>query len=124
MTGLFEKTVAAICEEVARSHGLPAGDTAAFVLGQWRRMPRFLAWPLRFATLFFACSGLPGSIFHNLPPARRAQKIESWRTSPVGFCRDLMRFYRSLALLAIYSNAATPQPVKAMLHQSEGALTL
>lgn len=120
MTGLFEKTVAAICEEVARSQGLPAGDTAAFVLGQWQRMPRFLAFPLRLVTLFFACSGLPGSLFHNLPPARRARKIECWRTSVLGPCRDLMRFYRSLALLSIYS---TPQAAEITLHDREGALT-
>ncbi|MBL8219158.1 MAG: hypothetical protein JNL62_08005 [Bryobacterales bacterium] len=105
MSGLFEKTVAAICEEVARSQGQPSADVAAFVIGQWQRMPRFLAWPLRVATLVFACSGLPSGLFHRLPPAQRERKIESWRTSALGPCRDLMRFYRSLALLEVYRDA-------------------
>jgi len=105
MNGLFAKTVAAICEEVARAHGRPAGQTAAFVLSQWERMPRFLAWPLRLATVAFACSSLPAALFHHLPAARRERKMESWRTSPLGPCRDLMRFYRSLALLEVYRDA-------------------
>jgi hypothetical protein len=112
MPGLFENTVSAICYEVARSQDTgvapfdapPYNDVTAFVLGQWRRMPRFLAWPLRLATMAFAARGLlSGGFFHQLAPQRRRLQLEAWRTSSIGPCRDLIRFYRSLALLALYS---------------------
>jgi hypothetical protein len=113
MPGLFESTVSAICYEVARSQktGLvridspPWNDVTQFVMGQWGRMPRFLAWPLRIATLSFACGGLftKGRFFHQLAPHRRGLIIDAWRHSSIGPRRDLMRFYRSLALLALYN---------------------
>jgi hypothetical protein len=112
MAGLFENTVSAICYEVARSQDNgtapfdmpPYNDVVAFVLGQWRRMPRFLAWPLQLATVAFAARGLlSGGFFHQLAPQRRRLQLESWRTSSIGPCRDLIRFYRSLAILALYS---------------------
>jgi hypothetical protein len=118
MPGLFEDTVSAICYEVAASQDTgttsfdapPFNDVTAFVLTQWGRMPRFLAWPLRIATLAFAFAGLTsGSLFHRLAPHRRRVILESWRTSPLGPCRDLIRFYRSLATLAIYSRGGQPR---------------
>src|ERR1700751_5866960 len=116
MPGLFEKTVSAICYEVARSQdrGIapfdapPFNDVAAFVLGQWQRMPRFLAWPLRLATIAFATWGLlSGGFFHQLVRERRRLQLESWQTSSIGPCRDLIRFYRSLAILALYSRGGS-----------------
>lgn len=104
MSGLFEKTVAAICEELARPQNCAPGKATEFVLSQWARMPRFLAWPLRLATIAFACSPLPSGLFHRLPSNERNTVIERWRNSAIGPCRDLMRFYRSLALLALYSH--------------------
>ncbi|MFN7937885.1 MAG: hypothetical protein U0R19_31435 [Bryobacteraceae bacterium] len=104
MSSLFEKTVAAICEELARAQNGAPGKATEFVLSQWARMPRFLAWPLRLATIAFACSPLPSGLFHRLPSNERSTIIERWRTSAIGPCRDLMRFYRSLALLALYSH--------------------
>jgi len=115
MSGLFEKTVSAICYEVARSQGgfeTPSEeescrDVVEFVLGQWCRMPRFLAWPLRVATVAFGLRGLLfGSVFHRLPPCRRAALIELWRCSSVGVCRDLIRFYRALTIIALHSREA------------------
>jgi hypothetical protein len=68
-------------------------------------MPRFLAWPLRLATIAFGCRGIlaAGKFFHQLAPYRRRILIESWSQSSLGPCRDLIRFYRSLAILALYS---------------------
>jgi hypothetical protein len=112
MARLFEKTVSAICYEIASSQDSgtapfdlpPYNDVVAFVLGQWQRMPRFLAWPLRLATLAFATRGLlSGGFFHQLAPQRRRLQLESWRTSAIPPCRDLVRFYHSLAILALYS---------------------
>jgi hypothetical protein len=106
--GLFEHTVSAICYQIAYSEGWPQlasyNDVTRFVLQQWGRMPRFFAWPLRLATVWFAVSGLSkGHLFHRLSPQRRAIQLESWRSSRLGPYRDLVRFYRSLALLSLYS---------------------
>jgi hypothetical protein len=108
MPGLFEYTVSAICYEIAGSEMPqsvpPYNHVTGFVLEQWGRMPRFLAWPLRAATLAFACSSLwKGRLFHRLSPAQRHLKFERWRHSSLGPCRDLVRFYRSLALLVLWS---------------------
>lgn len=112
--GLFEKTVSALCGAIARTESGsapadadPYDDVTAFVLGQWRRMPLFWGWPIRFATLTFAMRGFwnGGSVFHRLPPARRERAIESWQNSSFGPCRDFIRFYRSLTLLALYSRS-------------------
>jgi hypothetical protein len=113
MPRIFESTVSAICYELARSQDCgvaaidraPYNDVAAFVLAQWNRMPRFLAWPLRFATIVFAATGIlsGGGLFHRLPPNRRGVLVDSWRNSFLGPCRDLIRFYQSLTILAFYS---------------------
>ena len=118
MPGLFENTVSAICYEIARSQDSgtvpfdvpPYNDVVAFVLAQWREMPRFLAWPLRLATVTFATRGLlTGSFFHQLAPQRRRLQLESWRTSSIRPCRDLIRFYRSLTILALYSRRGSTE---------------
>ena len=114
MPGLFENTVSAICYEVARCQDSdttpPYNDVVAFVLGQYQGMPRFLAWPLRLTTIAFAARGLlSGGFFHQLAPQRRGLQLESWRTSSIGPCRDLIRFYRSLAILALYSRGESPR---------------
>jgi hypothetical protein len=119
MPRLFEPTVSAICEVTACSQytGVdpidtpPYSDVTAFVLGQWQRMPRFLAWPLRLVTVGFALSGLltAGNFFHRLDRQRQLQIVESWRVSSIGPCRDFVRFYRSLALLALYSRTGNIQ---------------
>jgi len=115
---LFQDTVSAICYEVARWHSInetpvelpPWNDVTAFVLGQWRRMPRFLAWPVWVATIVFAVSGLQhGSLFHRLAPHRRFYQLESWRLSSAGPRRSFVRFYSSLTLLALYSRNRMPE---------------
>jgi hypothetical protein len=117
MARLFEKTVSAICYEIALSQqsgnapfdSPPYNEVAAFVLGGWQRMPSFLAWPLRLATLAFALRGLlSGGFFHRLAPQRRRPLLESWRSSSIGLCRDMVRFYRGLTILALYSRPSPP----------------
>jgi hypothetical protein len=105
MTRLFENTVSAICNEVAGTKDATASPSvAAFVLRQWRRMPRFLAWPLWLVTIVFALSAVfSGGLFHRLPQARREAVLNRWRFSPIGPLRDFIRFYRSLAILAAFS---------------------
>ena len=109
MMRMFEKTVSALCYEIARGHARdgfadpPYNDVVRFVLEQYGRMPRFLAIPMGLATIAF---GYAGKRFHRLEPAKRRARLNSWTNSPIGPCRDLMRFYRSLVLLAVYSRPA------------------
>ncbi|HWC00731.1 MAG TPA: hypothetical protein VG672_28690 [Bryobacteraceae bacterium] len=71
-------------------------------------MPRFLAWSLRMLTFLFSLAGIRYGrrpFFAN-PAAARARQWQRWRTHRLGICRDLVRFYESLATLALYSPAA------------------
>src|SRR5262249_5115703 len=72
---------------------------------QHARMPDYLRLPLQMAAQGFDASALlyAAQFFHSLPPEARARQISAWKGSSVGFKRDLMRYFESLALLAIYS---------------------
>ncbi len=114
MPGLFSKTVSAICDQLAQMEdGGPRESQApvvtAWVMEQWVRMPRFLAWPVCAGTIVFSLCGLVtrGALFHRLPAERKQSQLEAWRNSSIGACRDLVRFYRSLAVLAYYSATYT-----------------
>ncbi len=109
---LLANTISALSYELASRHAWEQDDphpnynhVARFVLEQVDRMPRFLAWGVKAATAFFACSRwmLEGSFFHRCPPGRRRVQVESWSRSRIGLCRDLMKFYTSLVVLALYS---------------------
>jgi len=112
---LYESTVSALCYEIAAAHAAGAGDALAgpyndvvrFVLQQRAGMPRVLGSGVQFATLVFAAMALPhGGLFHRLPPPRRGLRVAAWALSGLGPCRDLMRFYSSLAIVALYSRPA------------------
>jgi len=105
---LFENTVSALCYEIGAAQGslaAPYNDAARFVLRQHGAMPRVLGWGVRTATLLFALAAVArhGTLFHRLPPARRHVQAAAWTASRFGPCRDLMRFYASLAIMALYS---------------------
>ena len=111
MAALFERTVSAICYEIARSQAEnqdaralpPYNDVVAFVLGQVGRMPRFLARLIKIATLDLALTSLiRGHLFHRLSPWQRAIRLEQWRHSFWGPRRSLAHFYRALVFLALY----------------------
>ena len=88
----------------------PFNDLTAFILRQRARMPDYLRGPMLAATLGFDLSGLvrSGHRFHTQPPAFRSRQVDSWKNSPVGFARDLVRYYESLATLALYSRETAP----------------
>lgn len=110
MRGIFFKTVSALCYDVARAQMPGCGaqnhynDVTNFVLASWESMPRFLALPIRIATVGFAVSAAvtTGNFYHRLSPGRRAARLEAWRHARLRVCRDLIRFYSSLATLALY----------------------
>jgi len=103
----FEAVVSALVYSIVESCGLPSAHrqpnrVVNFVLRQHANMPDFLRWPLLGLTLAF---DLAGGIyflgcFHRLGNERRKVQMELWRQSPLGPCRDMLRFYDSLTILA------------------------
>jgi hypothetical protein len=112
MPEYFENTVSALVYELCALHGATPretypcyNDVVRFVLEQLDRMPSFLALPTRAATMAFGASRLllEGSFFHQRESQRRRLQVETWRRSKLGPCQDLMKFYASLVVLALYS---------------------
>jgi choline dehydrogenase-like flavoprotein len=83
----------------------PYNDLTRFVLGQHERMPDYLRGTMLAATLGFDLLGFlrTGQPFHRLSPSVRRRQIEAWKSSKLGFKRDLIRYYESLTALAFYS---------------------
>ena len=118
---LFQSTVSALCYEIAGSHAeggseewaAPYNDVTRFVIRQHRNMPLILGGAIQLATLLFALMALArnGTLFHRLPPPRRRVQVAVWSISRFGPCRDLMRFYSSLVILALYSRPRLAQAV-------------
>ena len=104
----FHDTVSALAYSLALPHANspelqpPFNDLTQFILTQHAQMPDYLRGPMRLATL-----GFDATRFHRQPPEKRARQIERWKHSTRGFQRDLIRYYESLALLALYSRAPT-----------------
>src|SRR5690349_16220634 len=100
----FHDAVSALAYSLAQPHANapelqpPFNDLTQFILTQQAQMPDYLRGPMRAATLGFDLAG-----FHRQPPGKRAQQIERWKNSTRGFQRDLVRYFESLALLALYS---------------------
>ena len=124
---LFQSTVSALCYEISGAHGAPCAagenamlappynDIAQFVIGQRHAMPQFLGTAMQLATLLFAFAALArgGNLFHRLRPPQRRVQVAAWTVSRLAPCRDLMRLYTSLVILALYSRpplAAAPIP--------------
>ena len=118
MVSYLSKTIAALCRDIASTHDhsdpVSADDTSyddvtEFVVEQLRKMPVFLSRPILLATAVFGVSRLllEGSLFHNRPPHQRCLQVENWRRSKFATSRDLIKFYTSLVVLALYSRPGT-----------------
>jgi hypothetical protein len=125
---LFENTVSAICYEIAGIHAdgnedlaAPFNDVTRFALREHGKMPRILGAGIQLATLLFALMALGrhGTVFHRLPPRRRHVQVAAWTTSRLGSCRDLMKFYSSLVILALYSRLQLAQSLAQAQGQAE-----
>lgn len=113
----FRNTASAICYSIIDQRCEPAtsalsfhhNKVVCFVLQQHSRMSDFFQLPIVILTLIFDMWGIfqGGAPFHRLPPSVRRLQIESWRRSPISFCRDLIRFYESLAIFSYYANITT-----------------
>jgi hypothetical protein len=117
MVSYLSKTIAALCRDIASMHdhsdplgaGASYDDVTEFVVEQLRKMPVFLSRPILLATAVFGVSRLllEGSLFHNRPPHHRCLQVENWRRSRFATSRDLIKFYTSLVVLALYSRPGT-----------------
>jgi len=109
----YHDAVSALAYSLAQAHAEPGradlqppyNDLTRFVLRQQAHMPDYLRAPLRAATLGFDLAGLlrTGGPFHRQPPANRRRQVEAWKNSRLGWRRDLIRYYESLATFALYS---------------------
>lgn len=113
---IFQNTVSALCYSIIGKKGdssslssvFPNNEVVNFVLQQYQNMPDFLKLPIVILTLAFDGWGLlqGGKLFHLLPPPTRWRQIQIWQNSPIGLCRDLIRFYESLTIFGWYSSLA------------------
>src|SRR5437016_4951911 len=107
----FHDAVSALVYSLAGPHAKspalqpPYNDLTRFILQQHAQLPDYLRAPMRAATLGFDALGAlrAGKQFHRQSPESRAKQIESWKNSSIGFQRDLIRYFESLTLLALYS---------------------
>jgi choline dehydrogenase-like flavoprotein len=98
--GVVSALVHAILDELPLSvtHG-DRNRVTAFIVAQHARMPDFLRMPFLILTLGFDVSGwlFFGRSFRNQTRAQRRAQIGWWKASPLGVCRDFIRFFESLA---------------------------
>jgi choline dehydrogenase-like flavoprotein len=110
----FHDTVSALVYSLAQHHANsatlqpPFNDLTQFILKQHSQMPDYLRAPMLAATLGFDWFGLlhDGSRFHVQRPETRSRQIAAWKNSKLSFKRDLIRYFESLAALALYSRGA------------------
>jgi choline dehydrogenase-like flavoprotein len=129
VTNQFHDVASALAYSLAQPHettpelALPHNDLAQFILTQHAQMPDYLRAPMKLAALGFDWFGLlrAGKSFHRQPPMQRAKQIAAWKNSPLGFQRDLIRYFESLTTLALYSRTEkSPRPIGWGEGQGEG----
>jgi glycine/D-amino acid oxidase-like deaminating enzyme len=113
----FHDVVSALAYSAAQPHETtpelapPHNDLTRFILAQHAQMPDYLRAPMKLAALGFDLAGWPVlSRFHHRPPAARARQIAAWKKTRISFQRDLIRYFESLATLALYSRGRTGSP--------------
>jgi choline dehydrogenase-like flavoprotein len=124
VTNQFHDVASALAYSLAQPHetapelASPHNDLTQFILTQHAQMPDYLRAPMKLAALGFDWFGLlrAGKSFHRQPPMQRAKQIAAWKNSPLGFQRDLIRYFESLATLALYSRTERRSPTR---HESE-----
>lgn len=110
---MLDATVSALAYSLASEHArgaapelaAPYNDVARFLERQCRRLPDTLRLPIAVATLLFDGFGLVlwGAPFHRQSPEKRQRQIEIWRHARLRAWRDFIRYYESLAILALHS---------------------
>ena len=122
-------TVSALAYSLAQPHAAaeaadlqpPYNDLTQFVLRQHAQMPDYLKTPMRAATTAFDLLGCVrnGHLFHSRAPKIRQKQIEAWKGSSINFQRDFIRYYESLAMLALYSRGGERAGSDGLHHTGE-----
>lgn len=128
VTKRFHDVASALAYSLAQPHETapelapPHNDLTQFILTQHAQMPDYLRAPMKLAAYLFDKSGWPIlDSFHTRPPELRARQIAAWKNSPLSFQRDLIRYFESLATLALYSRTEkSPRPIGWGEGQGEG----
>lgn len=110
-SGRFHDITSALAYSLAQPHqrdaalAAPYNDLTQFILGQHAQMPDFLRGPMELAAIGFDAQGVlqGGKPFRHQAPAKRARQIMAWKNSGLSFQRDFIRYFESLATLALYS---------------------
>src|SRR5262245_44492930 len=107
ISNLLHDTVSALAYSAASSKNDPTysflqppyNDITRFLLHQRQRLPDYLRLPVSIATCAFDISSLirAAGFFHSRAPEIRAKQIAAWKNSGMGFAKDMMRYYESLA---------------------------
>lgn len=115
-TGRADDTVSALvyaviadrCVAPPADRAFPHNDVVRFVVGQRSRLSGPLRPAMAALTWAFAASTLLRTCrpFRTLPADRRRRRLDAWRASRLGPCREFVRFHESLALFAWYSHPA------------------
>jgi choline dehydrogenase-like flavoprotein len=113
----FHDVVSALAYAAAQPHETtaqltpPHNDLTRFILTQHAQMPDYLRGPMKLAALGFDLAGWPiHPRFHHRAAAARARQIAAWKDSGISFQRDLIRYFESLATLALYSRKSERRP--------------
>jgi hypothetical protein len=83
----------------------PYDDVAAFTAACFESLPKPLGMGLKALTTVFGAAGIlyGGRFFFRNDASARARQWREWRNHRLAPCRDFVRFYESLAVLALYS---------------------
>jgi hypothetical protein len=111
----FEHTVSALVYSIVRERCVVSGEewhlnrVVRFVLCQHDHMPDYLRLPIKLLTLVFSMESLltSGCWFQRLQHKRRWAQVLRWRRSRLGLCRDLIKFYESLAVFGWHADCAS-----------------
>ena len=118
---LFHDVASALAYSLAQPHETtpelapPHNDLTRFILTQHAQMPDYLRAPMKLAALGFDAFGVAngGKRFHHQSPEKRAKQIAAWKNSNISFQRDFIRYFESLATLALYSRGGARHSVRA-----------
>src|SRR5678816_1830819 len=81
----------------------PYNDVARFLWKQHDSLPDYLRIPMGVMSLGFDLIAAAPHLFHSAAPEMRTRAVRSWKGGRLGFQRDLIRYYESLAAFAVHT---------------------
>lgn len=104
-SGIVGALLANLFDEIKSPDQLKTHEASQFVLSQYDRMPDYLRVPFKLIAWFFDAAPIfiHGRPFHKLSLATRQQIVFNWKNASLGFKRDFIRFFDTLAIFAWYS---------------------